>query len=65
MLGVISMQMEQFSSLAVVFFLLAGILPVVFQTIESGEDTHGYDYEINHGERIRYIVSALGWSALQ
>jgi len=62
LLGVGAMQTEQFSSLAVVFFLLAGILPVVFQTIESDEHTHGYAYETNHGERIRYIVSALGWS---
>ncbi|WP_434523178.1 M23 family metallopeptidase [Halorubrum sp. AS12] len=62
MLGVIAIQTEQFSSLAVVFFLLAGILPVVFQTIESDEDAHGYDYETNHGERNRYIVSVLGWS---
>jgi hypothetical protein len=62
MLGVVAMQTQQFSSLAVVFFLLAGILPVVLQTIETDEDTHGYAYETSHGERIRYIVSALGWS---
>lgn len=56
------MQTEQFSSLAVIFFLLTGILPVVFQTIESDEDAHGYAYETSRRERIRYIVSALGWS---
>lgn len=31
-LGLLAMQTEQFNALAVVFFLLTGILPVVFRT---------------------------------
>ncbi|SER41490.1 M23 family metallopeptidase [Natrinema salaciae] len=61
--GLLVMRTETFDSLALVFFLLAGILPVVFQTIESDEeDGHGYAYETSSGEKVRYIVSALGWS---
>jgi murein DD-endopeptidase MepM/ murein hydrolase activator NlpD len=61
-LGLVAMQIEQFSSLAVIFFLLAGILPIVLQTVETDNEAKGYVYETSHGERIRYIVSVLGWS---
>lgn len=61
-LGLLAMQTERFSSLAVVFFLLAGILPMVFQTVGGDEDGHGYEYEISNRERLRYVVSALAWS---
>lgn len=60
--GLVAMQTETLDSFAVVFFLLAGIPPVVFQTIETDEEAHGYAYEVSHSERIRYIVSTLGWS---
>ncbi|WP_336037782.1 M23 family metallopeptidase [Halobacterium yunchengense] len=62
LLGVVAMETEPLDSVAVVFFLLAGVLPVIFQTIESDEQTHGYAYETSLGERVRYIVSTLGWS---
>ncbi|MFD1646378.1 M23 family metallopeptidase [Haloarchaeobius litoreus] len=62
LLGVVTMRTERFESYAVVCFLLAGIVPVVLQTVDGDEDTHGYAYEIDHGERLRYVVSTLGWS---
>lgn len=60
--GIASDADRRFDAFAVVFFLLAGILPVVFQTIETVEDPHGYTYETSRGEGIRYVASALGWS---
>jgi len=41
-------------------FLTSGLLPVVLQTVSTGED--GFDYEITHGERARFVVSMLRWS---
>lgn len=61
-LGLLAMRTERFAAVAWVFFLLGGVLPIVFQTFESDEDERGYDYEISNRERVRYIVSVLGWS---
>ncbi|MFC7251937.1 M23 family metallopeptidase [Halomicroarcula sp. GCM10025324] len=61
-LGLALMQTESFNSFAILCFLLAGILPVVLQTISGDEETHGYAYEISHGQRVRYIISVLAWS---
>lgn len=62
-LGVLATLTDRFASIAWVFFLLAGVLPIVLRTVESdAEEGHGYQYEMGNRERVQYVVSALAWS---
>ncbi|MFB6270216.1 MAG: M23 family metallopeptidase [Halobacterium sp.] len=45
-----------------VCFALAGLLPLVFSTVDTDEEDDGFEYEMTDRERARYLGTALAWS---
>lgn len=60
--GVLATQIPALASSAWVFFVFAGLLPLVLSTVDTDDDDPGFEYEMTNRERVRYIGSALFWS---
>lgn len=50
------------SAVAVLCFLLAGLLPVVIQTFAPDEEENGYPVEMTARERVIYLLTILRWA---
>lgn len=59
-LGAIADRTDSLDPYAWVFYLAGGFLPVLLQTVSTDED--GYDHEMSHGTRLRYLLSMGRWS---